>query len=414
MTDLTNSSYSASQELSKTMTVSKKMWMRPLKALLNGLEYGALKIVFPNGEILGFDGHVGNGPTATILLKNYKPIRTFFLKGELAFAESYLTGEWDTPDLTALFEFALANEKSLSPDKKGNFLVKFMQRLGHLRNANSRAGSRKNISFHYDLGNRFYEKWLDQSMTYSSALFEQGAETLEDAQNLKYRKIAQMAELKQDETILEIGCGWGGFSEVAANEYGAKIHGVTLSTEQLDFATKRYADGGYADKASASLTDYRDTEGQYDKIVSIEMFEAVGHEYWSTYFKVIQDRLKPGGIALLQVILIDDKRFEKYRRNVDFIQKYIFPGGLLPSKQALSYSIDQHGLTLEEDFLFGRSYAKTCQIWRDEFLANWEEIEPLGFDEKFKRMWLYYLSYCEAGFAKGSIDVGLFKIRKPS
>ncbi|MTI08893.1 class I SAM-dependent methyltransferase [Rhodospirillaceae bacterium RKSG073] len=396
------------------MVISKSLWMRPLKKLLKKLEYGSLTLELPNGEALHFKGRLGEGPNASVILRNYKPISVFFLKGELAFAESFLAGDWETPNLTELFDFALSNGTVLAPEKKGNFIEKIMLRLGHMRNANSRDGSKKNISFHYDLGNRFYEKWLDETMTYSSALFESETDDIKDAQLRKYRKIADMAELKQGENILEIGCGWGGFSEIAAKEYGCNIHGVTLSVEQLAYAQERYQRHQIDDQATASLTDYRDTDGTYDKIVSIEMFEAVGHEYWPTYFRTIQDRLKPGGIALLQVILIDDNRFEQYRKNVDFIQKYIFPGGLLPSRQALSESIKNHGLEVEDSLLFGRSYARTCAIWQKAFLSNWDMIEPLGFDERFKRMWLYYLSYCEAGFMKGSIDVGLFKIRKPA
>jgi len=284
-----------------------------------------------------------------------------------------------------------------------------INRLRHLMNANTKTGSRRNISYHYDLGNAFYETWLDSSMTYSSALF-QGEETLEQAQANKYQAIAQMAELTSDDRVLEIGCGWGGFSEYAARQYQANIHGLTLSTEQLAFAQNRYQASGIAERASASLTDYRDVSGTYDKVVSIEMFEAVGYENWDAYFQTIKSRLKPGGIAALQIITIEDERFEHYRNGVDFIQRYIFPGGMLPSPKVLKRSIERNGLRLAESQYFGQSYAKTCHIWQKNFQHAWNDIERMGFDLRFKHMWEYYLSYCEAGFKAGSIDVGIFKL----
>ena len=318
-------------------------------------------------------------------------------------------GDWECPDLTALFDIALANEQAFDLENRGSWLFRTLNRLRHLLNNNSKTGSRRNISYHYDLGNEFYSHWLDETMTYSSALFS-AEEKLADAQQKKYRTIADMAELKSGDKVLEIGCGWGGFSEVAAKEYGAEIKGLTLSKEQLSYAQNRYQKANVAHLASASLTDYRDARGQYDKIVSIEMFEAVGYENWDTYFTAVKRLLKPGGTALLQIILIEDERFDSYRKNVDFIQKYIFPGGLLPSVEALSASVEENGLSLRDSHLFGPSYAKTCEIWQKNFQHAWDDIKPLGFDTRFKRMWEYYLSYCEAGFKAGTIDVGLFKI----
>lgn len=392
----------------------KLFWTRVLNKFFNNIETGHIYITLPDGQTLHFQGTSNHDLKAEIVLLNYQPLLALFLKGELSFAECYLEGHWKCVNLENLFRFILENEQLLENGALGNLVTKTANRLRHLMNSNTRSGSRKNISFHYDLGNNFYRKWLDQTMTYSSALFEDEQDSLEVAQLNKYHSIAKMAELKTSDNVLEIGCGWGGFSEVAAREYCNTIHGVTLSTEQLAYAQDRYARNLISNKATASLTDYRDISGTYDKIVSIEMFEAVGHEHWSTYFNKIQDLLKPGGIALLQVILIEDSRFDSYRKNVDFIQKYIFPGGLLPGREALYTSVQSHGLTMEEELLFGQSYAKTCKIWQAKFQEKWSELQQLGFDRRFKKMWEYYLSYCEVGFEQGTIDVGLFKIRKPS
>lgn len=381
-------------------------WLRSFCNQLNAIRHGRLSLTLPNGQTLHFGE---NGPQATLILKNYKPVSRFLMQGDLALAESYMDGDWDCPDLSALFGVALMNRDALALNNKGGWLYRTFNRLRHLLNANSKKGSKRNISYHYDLGNDFYRHWLDDTMTYSSALFN-GDESLQDAQLRKYRTIADMAELKAGENVLEIGCGWGGFSQVAAQEYGSQIHGVTLSREQLSYAQDRYRQHGIDHLASASLTDYRDIEATYDKIVSIEMFEAVGYENWDTYFSTLKKSLKPGGCAVLQIILIEDDRFESYRKSVDFIQRYIFPGGLLPSVPALRHALKRNGLTLSESKMFGKSYARTCRHWQKNFQHAWDEIAPMGFDARFKRMWEYYLSYCEAGFNAGTIDVGLFKI----
>lgn len=384
-------------------------FIKTLQKQLGQLKHGRLALTLPDGQTLNFGK---TGPQAHITLKNYKPLSRFMLNGDMGLAESYMDGEWETPDLTALFDIALANEATFSLDNRGGWLYRSLNRLRHMLNANSKKGSRRNIAYHYDLGNDFYDKWLDETMTYSSALFEKD-EPLKAAQLNKYRKIAEMAEmadLKANEKVLEIGCGWGGFSELAAGEYGSKIEGLTLSQEQLSYAQNRYRENNIDHLASASLTDYRDASGQYDKIVSIEMFEAVGYENWDSYFQAIRRLLKPGGTAVLQVILIEDDRFESYRKSVDFIQRYIFPGGLLPSVKELSKAVKRNDLRLEDQYLFGPSYAKTCKLWQRDFQHAWNDIKSLGFDARFKRMWEYYLSYCEAGFNAGTIDVGLFKI----
>ncbi len=393
-------------------TASKHVtpWLRALFRQLADLQNGRLSLTLPDGS----SHHFGSGTLhASVILNSYKPISELLLKGDLAFAESYLRGEWECPDLTSLFDLALKNEHLFSLDNKGGLIFRTVNRLRHLLNANSKRGSKRNISYHYDLGNAFYETWLDDTMTYSSGLFK-GGEDLETAQLHKYRTIAEMADLTTGDKVLEIGCGWGGFSQVAAQEYDCEIEGLTLSKEQLAYAQKRYHKHGIEKQASASLTDYRDSEGHYDKIVSIEMFEAVGFENWDTYFTNIKKRLKPGGTAVLQIILIEDDRFESYRKQVDFIQKYIFPGGLLPSVSALENTLEKHRLKLEETLLFGQSYAKTCEIWQKNFQHSWDDIHQMGFDARFKRMWEYYLSYCISGFKAGSIDVGLFKIHNPT
>jgi len=381
-------------------------FIKTLQKQLGQLKHGRLALTLPDGQCLNFGK---SGPQAHITLQNYKPLSRFMLNGDMGLAESYMDGEWETPDLTSLFDLALANEATFSLDNRGGWLYRTLNRLRHMLNANSKKGSRRNIAYHYDLGNDFYKKWLDETMTYSSALFEKD-EPLKEAQLNKYRKIADMADLSANEKVLEIGCGWGGFSELAASEYGSKIEGLTLSQEQLSYAQNRYRENHIDHLASASLTDYRDAAGRYDKIVSIEMFEAVGYENWDSYFQAIRRLLKPGGTAVLQVILIEDDRFESYRKGVDFIQRYIFPGGLLPSVKELSKAVERNDLRLKDQYLFGPCYAKTCKLWQRDFQHAWNDIKSLGFDARFKRMWEYYLSYCEAGFNAGTIDVGLFKI----
>ena len=437
MTDLTSNVGTSNKEISLADRLSKVIWLKPFELLVRKIEIGCISVVLPDGELLQFAGKTSQSDVdAQLVLHNYRPIADFFLMGELAFAESYLRGDWSSPDLTSFFKLCLLNERAIEPGEKGSIFTSFLNRLIHLRNANSRSGSRRNIAYHYDLGNEFYEAWLDSTMTYSSALFDakqsslikdghgldrrERMQLLEKGQKEKYRQIAQMAQLEAGEKLLEIGCGWGGFSTLAVKEFGCDVTGLTLSKEQLRFAIDRYKAEGIEAHARAELVDYRDSEGTFDKIVSIEMFEAVGCEYWPTYFKTVYDRLRPGGVAVLQVILIEEDRFELYRNKVDFIQKYIFPGGLLPSESKLKDAAVQQGLDFEDSVLFGQSYARTCQIWRDNFDEKWPDIQNLksangtakDFDMRFNNLWRYYLSYCEAGFDLGSIDVGFFKFRK--
>lgn len=368
---------------------------------------GQLKLHLPSGVPCT----LGHGkPTASVTLHNYRPLMRLLFGGVNGWSESYLAGEWDSPDLTALVNWALKYEKSLSSIAKARFFTQVLHNLYHWRRDNSKKGSRKNIAAHYDLGNEFYKEWLDPSMTYSAALFETPLQPLQDAQCNKNARILEMLDAKPNAHIAEIGCGWGGFAEQAAGDSSLRVHGVTLSQEQLSWAQNRIKKAGLDEQVNLSLTDYRDLVHRYDGIVSIEMFEAVGEAHWDTYFETLQNILKPDGNVVLQIITIDDDRFHSYRKNADFIQRYVFPGGMLPSIEALQQKFDQHGFELQEKILFGPDYAETLRQWRDAFEARWEAIKPLGFDERFYRLWRYYLAYCEGGFDSGSINVGLYKL----
>ena len=398
----------------RTRNKNENPWITRFINSFTQIDNGNLTIILPDGNHVCLGSSDTVGPIATLILNSYNPISKILLKGEVAFAESYMDGEWETPDLTAIFDFFLANERILEDQTMGSWTSRALLRLQHIFNRNSKAGSKRNIAYHYDLGNNFYKAWLDDTMTYSSAIFKNGNESLMEAQVNKYNTIAEIADLRYGDNVLEVGCGWGGFTEIAASKHGCKVHGLTLSQEQLSFAKKRFRSSKIDDIATVSFTDYRDSVGFFDKIISIEMFEAVGEENWNTYFQTIYDRLKPAGVAVLQVITIDNDRFKAYRKGADFIQRYIFPGGLLPSPQALEEAITRNGLHLECSRFFGSSYAKTCSIWKKQFQHAWEEIEQLNYDQSFKRMWEYYLSYCESGFKAKRVDVGIFKIIKPA
>ncbi len=384
-------------------------WLKPVVQSLQRCVFGRLKVVLPDQEIMYF-GPPSNHQAAQIFVRDYAMFRRMALGGIIGLAESYMAGEWESPDLSALFVFAIQNKAVLRGHMRGGQVMRLINRAYHLVHANTRRGSRRNIAYHYDLGNAFYKHWLDSSMTYSSALYAQQDEALETAQDRKYARICTLAELKAGQSVLEIGCGWGSFARTAVQKHGVDVTGLTLSREQKSYAISQNKDIG--DKAEFSLTDYRDATGQYDRIVSIEMFEAVGEENWGQYFHKLKQCLKPGGVAVLQVISIDDEAFKTYRRSADFIQRYIFPGGLLPSKAALSDAINEAGLILEYVENFGQSYAKTLAVWRESFVKAWPDIKAQGFDERFRRMWQFYLSYCEAGFLTGQTDVGFYKIRR--
>ena len=379
--------------------------------LLNRLEAqldnscGTLQLTLPSG----YQCTLGSGsPHADVKLNNFKPLVRLYLGGINGWSESYLAGEWECRDLTQLVKWALAYEEQLGDLSKASIVIRTLHNLYHRRRDNTRKGSRKNIAAHYDLGNDFYKHWLDQSMTYSSALYQSEDEPLHLAQQNKYARILELLEAEDDHHVVEIGCGWGGFALKASTEHNLKVHGITLSKEQLSWAQNKVKDAKMDDRVHLSLTDYRDLNHQYDGVVSIEMFEAVGEAHWDTYFETLKKVLKPGGNAVLQVITIEDERFESYRNQADFIQRYVFPGGMLPSVSVLKDKIEEHGFTLKKHQLFGKDYARTLREWYRDFENSWDQIRPQGFDETFYRLWRYYLAYCEGGFEHGSIDVGLY------
>ena len=339
------------------------------------------------------------------MIKNYSFARRAVLGGDIGFFEGYANGEWDTPDLAACLYIFARNADHFQNLFSAVPALDWLNKLRHSFNKNTRHGSRRNIMAHYDLGNSFYEKWLDPTMTYSSAIYPSDEIKLEEAQQNKYAKLANAIALKQDETILEIGSGWGGFAEYAAKERGAKVTGLTLSPSQLEYAQKRIFKAGLADKVEFKLLDYRDVDQTFDKVASIEMFEAVGKEYWTTYFDKVRSTLKPGGIAGLQIITIADRFFDRYSKSTDFIQRYVFPGGILPSPSILQSLVGKAGLTLRGVSEFGQDYAHTLNEWHRQFNNAWDEIRPLGFDSRFKKLWEFYLAYCEAGFRAGTTNV---------
>jgi len=369
------------------------------------LPKGTLVVHTPEGPVLEVGGNAP-GPHAEIVLKNWNLPRRAFAGATIGVAESYMDGDWESPDVTTFLELFVVNEDAGEQVAGGaNWLLTALERLRHWMNDNTKSGSRRNISAHYDLGNKFYREWLDPSMTYSSALYSSGANDLESAQAAKYRALAKDTGIGPDDHVLEIGCGWGGFAEFAAREIGCKVTGLTISREQHDFAKERIQKAGLADKVEIKFQDYRDETGRYDRIASIEMFEAVGEKHWPTFFSKMKECLKAGGAAGLQIITIKDEAFDAYRARPDFIQRYVFPGGMLPSPERLRSLGDQFGLTYARERIFPQDYARTLAEWRTRFWDSWDKIKPLGFDERFRRLWEFYLHYCEAGFRAEYIDV---------
>ncbi|NLR97098.1 class I SAM-dependent methyltransferase [Rhizobium sp. P38BS-XIX] len=377
--------------------------------LFGTIAYGRLRLVLPAGQIIEKRGR-HHGPEASITICRWRMLRRVVAAGDIGFAESFIDGDWTTPDLTAVIRFAARNSEALAPAIEGGLPMRLLNRVKHLLNANTKRGSRRNIEAHYDLGNAFYKEWLDPSMLYSSAIFDMTTPTLEAAQQKKLETIAEKLDLSGGESILEIGFGWGALALHLAEKSDASVTGITLSPSQLDWARHAVEISDVSDKIDLSLKDYRDIDGQFDRIVSIEMFEAVGEAYWPSYFDTLKRCLKPGGRAVLQIISIEEQRFATYRNTTDFIQKYIFPGGFLPSDSVLSASVRAAGLKITATDHFGRSYARTLAEWRARFEARWPVIAELGFDERFRRLWHYYLCYCEAGFEEGTINVGLYTI----
>ncbi len=376
-----------------------------LFAILARVRHGSIELTVPGGEKFAFPG-AAPGPDAALRLHDWDVCGDILRSGDIGFAEAYLQGRWSTPDLAALLTVAALNQPVLEEALYGQWWGKLLYRLRHLLRANTRAGARRNIHAHYDLGNDFYSLWLDPSMTYSAALFGGYPDlTLEQAQRAKYDRILSRLGVQPGHTVLEIGCGWGGFAEHGARARGCSVHGITVSRRQLEFARKRMEAAGLGKQVSLDFCDYRDVRGRYDHIVSIEMYEAVGMRYWPAYFRTLHDRLAPGGTVALQAITIADERFERYRRGTDFIQQYIFPGGMLASPGEIGRQARRAGLAVRRTFAFGIDYAETLRRWSEAFNAAWPQLASMGYDHRFRRLWNFYLAYCEAGFRAGSTDV---------
>ena len=373
---------------------------------------GRVDFVLPDGRRFRADGR-SPGPAAEIVVNDPELFARIIREGDLGFSEAYLDGGWWTPDLQAFMDLIHADNDDLYDEFPGIGLLRAWEKIRFRLRSNSKRQARRNVSHHYDLGNDFYALWLDDTMTYSSALFRTGQESLEAAQIAKYASMVDHMGSVPGDHVLEIGCGWGGFAEYAAKERGLRVTALTISREQCDYAQKRIADAGLSDMVDIKLRDYREEQGLYDGAASIEMFEAVGQRYWPVFFQTLRERLKPGANATLQVITVQDERWEIYRKSVDFIQKYIFPGGMLPSPSILRAEIERSGLRIQRSMEFGESYSVTLRRWHDAFNANWNDIMPLGFDIRFRRMWNFYLTSCASGFHSGNCDVSQITVKNP-
>ena len=398
----------------ETASMSNGSWdprVRILARLLKGLRYGTLTVILPSGEKFVCFG-AEPGPEASVVMHRWRALRRLVTGGDIGFAQAWIDGDCSSLDLTALIRLAARNLHALGKSTKGSLLAQFAARLRHLSNANTRRGSARNIIAHYDLGNDFFRVWLDEAMVYSSALWDGSTPSLEAAQSRKIERVVELLEIQGGERILEIGCGWGALAARLVEAGAAHVTGLTLSPAQLGFARDLAETRGLASRIDFRLEDYRDTKGLFDRIVSIEMAEAVGEARWPTYFGKIARCLEPGGRAVLQVITIAEEHFDHYRRSVDFIQRYVFPGGCLPSKTALKQQFEEAGLRLVSHEAFGLSYARTLAEWGRRFHTRWPEIAALRFDDRFRRQWDYYLSYCAAGFLEGVTDVGLYCVER--
>ncbi len=376
------------------------------------MDNGRLDAILPDGRVFRIQGS-NPGPAAEIEFHNVDTFARLVREGELGFCDAYLDGWWSTPDLQALMDLVHMDDDTIYDNIPGQAIARAVERVRFWLQRNSRTQARKNISYHYDLGNDFYGVWLDETMTYSSGLFETGQESMEAAQTAKYASMVDQMGAQPGDHILEIGCGWGGFAEYAARERGLKVTGLTISQEQFNYAQQRIEKAGLSDRVELKLQDYRDERGSYDGIASIEMFEAVGERYWPVYFKTLRECLKPGKNATLQIITVADRRWDVYRRSVDFIQKYIFPGGMLPSPKVLREQVDTAGLGFVRSVEFGASYDLTLRRWHDTFNAKWDQVHALGFDERFRRMWNFYLTSCAAAFDNGNVDVTQITVQRP-
>ena len=377
------------------------------------LQHGRLDIVLSDGRRFRVDAPKP-GPVAEVHVLNDDLFARLIREGDLGFSEAYLEGWWSSPDLQAFMDLVNLDNDGIYNGFPGMGLVRIWERLRFWMQSNSRGQAPKNISYHYDLGNDFYRLWLDDTMTYSSALFRTGQESLEAAQVQKYEAMVDGIGARPGDHVLEIGCGWGGFAEYAARERGLRVTGLTISREQHDYAAERIRRAGLSDRVEIKLQDYRDEKGTYDGIASIEMFEAVGEKYWPVYFDRLKACLKPGRHATLQIITVREERWESYRKGVDFIQKFIFPGGLLPGPGILREQVQRAGLEIARSFEFADSYSQTLRRWHDVFNARWDEIQALGFDERFRRMWNLYLTSCASGFDSRNCDVTQITVRRPA
>jgi cyclopropane-fatty-acyl-phospholipid synthase len=377
------------------------------------MEHGRLDMVLPHGRRFRAEG-TKPGPVAELDIHDPDIFARLIREGDLGFCEAYLEGGWSTPDLQAFMDLVHHDNEAVYDGYPGMGLLRAYEKLRFWLQSNSKGQAKKNISYHYDLGNDFYALWLDDTMTYSSALFRTGQESLERAQIQKYESMVDQMGAKPGDHVLEIGCGWGGFAEYAAKERGLRVTGLTISKEQRDYAVERMRRAGLSDRVEIKLQDYRDEKGTYDGIASIEMFEAVGEKYWPVYFQTVRDRLKPGANATLQIITVEDRRWEVYKRGVDFIQKFIFPGGMLPCPSILRAEVGKAGLTVTRSVEFGPSYSQTLRRWHETFNARWDEIALLGFDDRFQRMWNFYLTSCAATFESRNCDVTQITVTKPA
>lgn len=388
-------------------------YFKPAFAQLQKMTYGRLDIVLPDGRRFRAQG-TRPGPAAEVHVHNLDCFARLIREGELGFSDAYIEGWWTTPDLQVLMDVIFKDNPAVLDDFTGMAVVRALERLRHWLRGNSKRQAKRNIAHHYDLGNAFYAEWLDDTMTYSSALFHTGQESLEAAQEAKYAALVDSLGVSEGDHVLEIGCGWGGFAEYAAGKRGLKVTGLTISQAQHDYAVERMRRAGLSDKVAIKLQDYRDETGRYDGIASIEMFEAVGEKYWPTYFDAVRARLKSGAKATIQVITVPNDRFARYRENVDFIQKYIFPGGMLISPTRFAQEAQRAGLGLLSSIEFGESYSITLRRWHEVFTDRWDRIQALGYDTRFRRMWDFYLTSCAAAFRTGICDVTQITLRRPS
>lgn len=378
----------------------------------SSLQRGRIDFILPDGRHFRAEGE-NAGPMAELHVHNDDLFSRLIREGDLGFSDAYLDGWWSTPDLQAFMDFVHADNEAIYDGFPGMGIVRRFEQLRFWLQSNSKTQARKNISYHYDLGNDFYGLWLDETMSYSSALFREPQQSMESAQIEKYKSMVDEMGVVAGDHVLEIGCGWGGFAEYAAAERGLQVTCLTISEEQFKYAVERIEKAGLSKNVTFKLQDYRDETGVYDGIASIEMFEAVGEKYWPVYFETVCNRLKAGKTATFQIITVADRRWDVYKRGVDFIQKYIFPGGMLPSPLVLREQIENAGLVVEKSIEFGKSYNITLRRWHETFNEKWDEISALGFDERFKRMWNFYLTSCAATFDSGNCDVTQITVRKP-